>query len=208
MANNESTDVIREKVDSFEYKPQISSFGHVLKVGDGIFWADGLEGLQLSELVELPGEIYGMALSLAENYNGIALLNGEYEVTEGMEVRGTGHVVQVPVQGLEGRIVDPIGRPLDAQGPIQSLKFRPVEREAPAIIDRDAVERPLQTGWLAIDAMVPIGKGQRELIIGDRQTGKTALAVDTIINQRGRNVRCFYVAIGQKISTVKNVMEE
>ena len=208
MANNESTDVIREKVDSFEYKPQISSFGHVLKVGDGIFWADGLEGLQLSELVELPGEIYGMALSLAENYNGIALLNGEYEVTEGMEVRGTGHVVQVPVQGLEGRIVDPIGRPLDAQGPIQSLKFRPVEHEAPAIIDRDVVERPLQTGWLAIDAMVPIGKGQRELIIGDRQTGKTALAVDTIINQRGRNVRCFYVAIGQKISTVKNVMEE
>ena len=125
-----------------------------------------------------------------------------------MEVRGTGHVVQVPVQGLEGRIVDPIGRPLDAQGPIQSLKFRPVEHEAPAIIDRDVVERPLQTGWLAIDAMVPIGKGQRELIIGDRQTGKTALAVDTIINQRGRNVRCFYVAIGQKISTVKNVMEE
>ena len=123
-------------------------------------------------------------------------------------MRGTGHVVQVPVEGLEGRIVDPIGRPLDGQGPIQSLKFRPVEHEAPSIIDRDAVERPLQTGWLAIDAMVPIGKGQRELIIGDRQTGKTSLAVDTIINQRGRNVRCFYVAIGQKISTVKNVMEE
>ena len=204
----ESTDAMRKKVDSFTYKPQISSFGHVLKVGDGIFWADGLEGLQLSELVELPGEIYGMALSLSENYNGIALLNGEYDVTEGMEVRGTGHVVQVPVEGLEGRIVDPIGRPLDGQGPIQSLKFRPVEHEAPSIIDRDAVERPLQTGWLAIDAMVPIGKGQRELIIGDRQTGKTSLAVDTIINQRGRNVRCFYVAIGQKISTVKNVMEE
>ncbi len=208
MEKNETDAVMRKKMEAFEPTPQISSYGHVMQSGDGIFWADGLEGLTLGELVELPGDIFGMALSLSKNRSGIALLNGITEVKEGLEVRGTGHVVQVPTDHLEGRIVDPLGRPLDGQGPIPSNHFRPIEHEAPAIIDRAGVERPLQTGWLAIDAMVPIGKGQRELIIGDRQTGKTALAVDAIINQRGRNVRCFYVGIGQKISTIKNGAEE
>ena len=200
--------LIRQQLSHYTPKPQSTSFGRVLSVSDGILWADGLHGLQLSELVQLPGDTFGIALSLAPNHNGIALLNNMYSVTEGMEVRGTGRVIQVPTENLAGRVVDPIGRPLDGGEPLASTQFRPVEHEAPAIIDRAPVVRPLQTGWIAIDAMVPIGRGQRELIIGDRQTGKTSLAVDAIINQRGRNVRCFYVAIGQKISTVKQVVQE
>ena len=200
--------LLRQRLEQYKAEPAVSSYGHVLSVSDGILWADGLEGLQLSELVALPNNVFGLALSLAPDHNGIALLNDVSTVEEGMEVRGTGRVIEVPLDGLEGRIVDPIGRPLDGKGPIESRRSRPIEQPAPAIMDRSAVDRPLHTGWLAIDAMVPIGRGQRELIIGDRQTGKTSLAVDAIINQRGRNVRCFYVAIGQKISTVKQVVDE
>src|SRR5690606_34790282 len=177
-------------------------------VGDGIARVWGLEKCMAGELLEFPGNTYGMALNLEEDNIGAVILGPYSHIKEGDTDKRTGRIVEVPVgEALTGRILNPLSQPLDGKGPIVTNKYRPVESPAPGVIDRRAVHEPLQTGLKAIDSMVPIGRGQRELIIGDRQTGKTALAVDTIINQKGQGVICIYVAIGQKASTVAGVVE-
>src|SRR5512135_2139915 len=187
------------------FKPQVEAVdvGEVIEVGDGIARVSGLTSVQLNELVEFPNGVLGVAFNLEEDRVGVIIL-GEYaEIEEGQLVRRTRRIASVPVGvALLGRVVDPLGRPLDGKGPIVTTKFRNIERIAPGVIERSNVSRPVQTGIKPIDAMIPIGRGQRELIIGDRQTGKTALAIDTIINQKGQNLICIYVAIGQKQSAI------
>lgn len=186
---------------------RVQSIGHVTSCADGIAWVSGLPACRMSELLFFTDDVFGIVLSLLEDTVGVALLGEIHTVREGDLVQGTGRVIDVPVDGLAGRILSPLGEPLDGKGTLHSARMRPVECEAPTILERSSVNRSMQTGLCAIDAMIPIGKGQRELIIGDRQSGKTAIAIDTILNQKGNNVRCFYVAIGQKISTVKGVVE-
>ncbi len=189
-------------------KPETRAFGTVLLAGDGIATASGLSGCQYGELLQVGKEAYGIAMNLNEDTVDIVLLSGEDTVHVGTEALGTGRVLSVPVgYGMIGRVVDPLGEPIDNKGPIQAETYLPIEAPAPAIIERQPVNRPLETGLLAIDATVPIGRGQRELIIGDRQTGKTSVAVDAILNQRDKDVLCVYVAIGQKVSTVAQVIE-
>ena len=186
----------------------MENVGTVIMVGDGIARVWGLEEAMAGELLEFPGQTYGMALNLEEDNIGAVILGPYSHIKEGDTVKRTGRIVEVPVgEALIGRVVNPLGQPLDGKGPIETEQFRPIESPAPGVIDRRSVFEPLQTGLKAIDSMVPIGRGQRELIIGDRQTGKTALAVDTIINQKGQDVICIYVAIGQKASTVAGVVE-
>ena len=186
----------------------MENVGTVIMVGDGIARVWGLEEAMAGELLEFPGQTYGMALNLEEDNIGAVILGPYSHIKEGDTVKRTGRIVEVPVgEALIGRVVNPLGQPLDGKGPIETDQFRPIESPAPGVIDRRSVFEPLQTGLKAIDSMVPIGRGQRELIIGDRQTGKTALAVDTIINQKGQDVICIYVAIGQKASTVAGVVE-
>ena len=204
----EITEIIKQQIADYEATVDIAEVGTVIQAGDGIARVFGLENVMAGEMIEFPHDVRGIALNLEEDNVGTVLF-GEYEkIMEGDTVRRTGRVASVPVgEALIGRVVDALGDPIDGRGPIETQDFNPVERIAPGIVARQPVHEPLQTGLKAIDAMTPIGRGQRELIIGDRQTGKTAVAVDTIINQRGKDVVCIYVAIGQKRSTVARVVE-
>ncbi|HML37786.1 MAG TPA: F0F1 ATP synthase subunit alpha [Bacillota bacterium] len=200
--------VIRERIKGYENKLDISDFGTVIQIGDGIARVYGLENCMAGELLEFPNEIYGMALNLEEDNVGTVILGPDREIKEGDIVKPTGRVVEVPVgPELIGRVVNALGQPIDGKGPINTKKTRPIENRAPGVLQRKSVNQPLQTGIKAIDSMIPIGKGQRELIIGDRQTGKTAIAIDTIINQAEEDVICIYVAIGQKKSTVAQMVQ-
>ena len=203
----EISSVIKEQIERYSTKLEVSDVGTVIQVADGIARIHGLENAMQGELLEFPGEIYGMVLNLEEDNVGAVLL-GAGDISEGDTVKTTGRVVEVPVgDAMTGRVVNALGQPVDGKGPVQTDKFRQIERVAHGVIDRKSVDTPLQTGIKAIDAMIPIGRGQRELIIGDRQTGKTAIAIDTIINQRGQGVHCIYVAIGQKASTVATIVK-
>jgi F-type H+-transporting ATPase subunit alpha len=205
---NEINEIIRQQIENFETGVTVMEVGTVIKVGDGIAEIHGLEKVMASELLEFPHDVRGLALNLEEDKVGTVLFGDFQKIKEGDLVKRTGRIMQVPVgQALVGRVVDALGNPVDDRGPILTDEFNPVERIAPGVVDRQPVKEPLQTGLKAIDSMVPIGRGQRELIIGDRQTGKTAIAVDTIINQRGKDVICIYVAIGQKASTVAQVVK-
>lgn len=204
----EISSVIKEQIKRYASKLEISDVGTVIQVADGIARIHGLEKAMQGELLEFPGEVFGMVLNLEEDNVGAVLLSDKRNISEGDIVKTTGRVVEVPVgDALIGRVVNPLGQPIDGKGPIHTDKFRRVERVASGVISRKSVDTPLQTGIKAIDAMVPIGRGQRELIIGDRQTGKTAIAIDTIINQKGQGVKCIYVAIGQKSSTVATIVK-
>lgn len=203
----EISSVIKEQIAKYSTKLEVSDVGTVITVADGIARIHGLEKAMQGELLEFPGEIYGMVLNLEEDNVGVVLLGDSSSISEGDIVKTTGRVVEVPVgDALTGRVVNALGQPIDGKGPIETEKFRRIERVAHGVIERKSVDTPLQTGIKAIDAMIPIGRGQRELIIGDRQTGKTAIAIDTIINQKGQGVHCIYVAIGQKASTVANIV--
>jgi F-type H+-transporting ATPase subunit alpha len=207
IRSDEIISIIKSQIDGFDETAETRSVGTVVEVGDGIAQVYGLDGALASELIEFPGGVMGMALNLEEETVGCVILGDPRGIKEGDTAKTTGRVVEVPVgPGLLGRVVDPLGRPLDDKGPIDATSFRPVERIAPGVIVRQSVDTPVQTGIKAIDALIPIGRGQRELIIGDRQTGKTAIAIDTIINQKGKNLVCIYVAIGQKLSTVANTV--
>ena len=203
IRSDEIISIIKANIDNFDATAETRNVGTVVEVGDGIATIYGLEGALASELLEFPGGVMGIALNLAEETVGAVILGNATAIKEGDVVKTTGRVVEVPVgAALLGRVVDPLGRPLDDKGPIATKKVRPAERIAPGVITRKSVDTPVQTGIKAVDALIPIGRGQRELIIGDRQTGKTALAIDTIINQKGQGLVCIYVAIGQKLSTV------
>ena len=204
----EISSVIKEQIKRYSAQLEVSDVGTVIQVADGIARVHGLEKAMMNELLEFPGEVYGMVLNLEEDNVGVVLLGDNKSINEGDTVKATGRVVEVPVgDALTGRVVNSLGQPIDGKGPIQTDKFRKIERVASGVITRKSVDTPLQTGIKAIDAMVPIGRGQRELIIGDRQTGKTAIAIDTIINQKGQGVKCIYVAIGQKASTVASIVK-
>ncbi len=204
----EISSVIKEQIQRYASKLDVSDVGTVIQVADGIARVHGLEKAMQGELLEFPGEVYGMVLNLEEDNVGVVLLGSARNINEGDTVKTTGRVVEVPVgDALLGRVVNALGQPIDGKGPVQTDKFRKIERVASGVITRKSVDTPLQTGIKAIDSMIPIGRGQRELIIGDRQTGKTAIAIDTIINQKGQNVKCIYVAIGQKASTVANIVK-
>ena len=205
---DEITRVLREEIENYERAVSVTETGFVISVGDGIARIHGLETVMAGELIEFPKNVSGIALNLEEDQVGAVLLGDYTQIQEGDEVRRTGRIMSVPVgEALIGRVVDSLGRPIDDRGPIDTQAFNPLEALAPGVIDRQSVKEPLQTGIKAIDAMIPIGRGQRELIIGDRQTGKTAIALDTIINQKGGDVICIYVAVGQKRSTVAQVVK-
>ena len=204
----EISSVIKDQIERYSSQLDVSYVGTVIQVADGIARVHGLENAMQGELLQFPGDVYGMVLNLEEDNVGVVLLGSASNIEEGDIVKTTGRVVEVPVgDALLGRVVNSLGQPIDGKGPIQTDKFRKIERVASGVITRKSVDTPLQTGIKAIDSMVPIGRGQRELIIGDRQTGKTAIAIDTIINQKGQNVKCIYVAIGQKASTVANIVK-
>ena len=204
----EISEIIRRQIQEFEGETDLTEIGRVIEVGDGIARVYGLERAMAGELLSFPGDVVGMVLNLEEDNVGAVLLGSDREIREGDVVKRTGRIAQVPVgEPLVGRVVNALGEPIDGKGPIAATEFRPIERYAPGVVDRRSVKEPLQTGLKAIDAMIPIGRGQRELIIGDRQTGKTAIAVDTILNQKGQGVNCFYVAVGQKRSTVAQLVK-
>ena len=204
----EISSVIKEQIKNYSTKLEVSDVGTVIQVADGIARIHGLEKAMQGELLEFPNEIYGMILNLEEDNVGAVLLGDSKNINEGDTVKTTGRVVEVPVgDAMLGRVVNALGQPIDGKGPIAAKKYRQIERVASGVISRKSVDTPLQTGIKAIDSMVPIGRGQRELIIGDRQTGKTAIAIDTIINQKSENVKCIYVAIGQKASTIANIVK-
>jgi F-type H+-transporting ATPase subunit alpha len=206
---NEISEIIRAQIENFDARMKVDEVGTVIKVGDGIAEIFGLEKVMAGELLEFPHDVRGLALNLEEDKVGVVLFGDYQKIKEGDEAKRTKRIMSVPVgDALIGRVVDALGNPIDGKGDIITEHFNPVERIAPGIIDRQPVKEPLQTGLKAIDAMVPIGRGQRELIIGDRQTGKTAVAIDTIINQKGKGVICVYVAIGQKASTVAQVVKK
>jgi len=205
---DEITRIIREQIENFDGSVKVSEVGTVISVGDGVARIHGLDHVMAGELIELPHDVSGLALNLEEDQVSAVLLGDYAKIREGDVVKRTKRIMSVPVgEALVGRVVDALGRPADGKGPILTDNFNPIERIAPGVIDRSPVREPLQTGLKAIDAMIPVGRGQRELIIGDRQTGKTALALDTIINQRGGDVICIYVAIGQKRSTIAQVIK-
>ena len=204
----EISSVIREQIKNYVTNLETADVGTVIQVADGVARIYGLEKAMQGELLEFPGEVYGMVMNLEEDNVGAVLLGDHRNVNEGDTVKTTGRVIEVPVgDALTGRVVNALGQPIDGKGPVETKQFRPVERVAHGVIDRQPVGTPVQTGIKAIDSMVPIGRGQRELIIGDRQTGKTAIAIDTIINQKGQNMHCIYVAIGQKASTVAGIVK-
>lgn len=204
----EISSVIKDQIKRYAGELEVSEVGTVIQVADGIARVHGLENAMQGELLEFPGEVYGMVMNLEEDNVGAVLLGADRNINEGDTVKTTGRVVEVPVgDAMLGRVVNSLGQPIDGKGPIQTDRFRQIERVASGVITRKSVDTPLQTGIKAIDSMVPIGRGQRELIIGDRQTGKTAIAIDTIINQKGQNVKCIYVAIGQKAPTVASIVK-
>ncbi len=206
LTSKEIFSLLEQQVDSFDSAGMV---GKIVKIGDGIAIVKGLESCMANELLQFPDNVYGIALNLEENGVGAVLMGSDTNIREGDEVYRTGRITEVPVgDGLLGRVVNALGQPIDGKGEIPYTKTRPVERVAPGVMTRRSVYQPLMTGLKAIDAMIPIGKGQRELIIGDRQTGKTAIAIDTILNQKGKNVYCVYVAIGQKASTVAQIIEK
>lgn len=205
---DEITSILKNQIEQYQLEVEVADTGIITQVGDGIARIYGLERAMAGELLEFPGNVYGMVLNLEEDNVGAVVLGPYTHIKEGDQVKRTGRIVEVPVgEALIGRVVNAMGQPIDGKGPIKTEKFRPVESPAPGVVYRQPVNTPLQTGLKAIDSMIPIGRGQRELIIGDRQTGKTAIAVDTIINQKGQNVICIYVAIGQKASTVAGVVQ-
>lgn len=205
---DEISTLIKQQIEQYKSEIQVVDVGTVINVGDGIARVHGLENAMQGELLEFANGVVGMALNLEESNVGVVILGPYTDIREGDQVKRTGRIMEVPVgEELLGRVVNPLGQPLDGKGPVNTTQTRPVESQAPGVIDRKSVHEPMQTGIKAIDAMVPIGRGQRELIIGDRQTGKTAIAIDAIINQKGNGVKCIYVAIGQKQSTVANVVE-
>ncbi len=200
--------IIKDQIKTYAAKTKQDEIGYVIQVGDGIAKVHGLDKCKSNELLSFENGSYGMALNLEENYVSVVMLGTDVGISEGSLVKRTGQVVSVPVgENLIGRVVDALGQPIDGKGPIDAKELRPIERKAPGVIERKSVSVPLQTGIKAIDSMIPIGRGQRELIIGDRQTGKTVIATDTIINQKGKNVTCIYVAIGQKRSTVAQLVD-
>jgi F-type H+/Na+-transporting ATPase subunit alpha len=200
--------LIKKQIESYQSEIEVSDVGTVIQVGDGIARAHGLDNVMAGELVEFSNGVMGLAQNLEENNDGIVILGPYTEIREGDAVRRTGRIMEVPVgEALIGRVVNALGQPVDGLGPIETTKTRPIEAQAPGVMDRKSVHEPLQTGIKAIDALVPIGRGQRELIIGDRQTGKTSVAIDTILNQKDQDMVCIYVAIGQKESTVRGVVE-
>ncbi|MDF2720349.1 MAG: synthase subunit alpha [Paenibacillus sp.] len=204
----EISSLLKQQIEQYKSEIQVYDVGTVIYIGDGIARAHGLQNVMSGELLEFSNGVMGMALNLEEDNVGIVIMGPYTDIREGDQVKRTGKIMQVPVgEAMLGRVVNSLGQPVDGKGPINTTEFRPVESQAPGVIDRKSVHEPMQTGIKAIDAMVPIGRGQRELIIGDRQTGKTAIAIDTIINQKGNGVLCIYVAIGQKQSTVANVVE-
>src|SRR6185436_7059732 len=204
----EVVQAIQKEIQKYETKLKMESVGYVLQVGDGIARVYGLEEVMAGEMVTFPNQTYGIALNLEPDNVGVVILGSDKEIKEGDEVKRTGRIAEVPVgNALLGRVVNPLGQPLDGKGPIASTKMRPIETIPPSVVQRQPVKEPLQTGIKAIDAMIPIGRGQRELVIGDRQTGKTAILVDTILNQKNTDVFCIYVAIGQKESTVAQVVK-
>ena len=204
----EISSVIKDQIKRYSSALEVSDVGTVIQVADGIARVHGLENAMQGELLEFPGDVYGMVLNLEEDNVGAVLLGSQHNINEGDIVKTTGRVVEVPVGDcMLGRVINALGMPIDGKGPIQTDKYRKIERVASGVITRKSVDTPLQTGIKAIDSMVPIGRGQRELIIGDRQTGKTAIAIDTIINQKGQGVKCIYVAIGQKASTVASIVK-
>ncbi len=204
----EISSVIKDQIKRFSDRLEVADVGTVIQVADGIARVHGLESAMQGELLEFPGEVYGMVMNLEEDNVGAVLLGNQKSISEGDIVKRTGRVVEVPVgDAMLGRVVNALGQPIDGKGPIATTKYRQIERVASGVITRKSVDTPLQTGIKAIDAMVPIGRGQRELFIGDRQTGKTAIAIDTIINQKSENVKCIYVAIGQKASTVASIVK-
>ncbi|MDN5277515.1 MAG: F-type H+/Na+-transporting ATPase subunit alpha [Clostridiales bacterium] len=208
LINMESVgEFIRDRIQEYEQEFDVENVGRVIRSGDGVVLIGGLSDCRYGELLRFEGDVFGIAFNLEEDTVGAVLLNNQNSVMEGTTVYSTGRVVQVPVgEGLLGRVVNPLGQPLDGKGPIRAEGYREIEQKAPGIYERDMVNQPLQTGLLAIDSMIPIGRGQRQLIIGDRQTGKTAIALDTIVNQRDKDVICVYVAIGQKASTVSQII--
>lgn len=204
----EITRIIKQQIEGFEAQSDRAEIGEVIQVGDGIARIYGLENCMSSELIEFPNQVFGMALNLEEDNVGVALFGEDKLIKEGDQVKRTGRVVEIPVgEELLGRVINPLGFPLDGKGPIKTGKFNPVEKKAPGVLLRQPVKEPLMTGLKAVDTMIPIGRGQRELILGDRQTGKTAVGIDTIINQKGQDVVCIYVAIGQKGSTIAKVVK-
>jgi F-type H+-transporting ATPase subunit alpha len=206
---DEITRVLKDQIKNYNKTLDVNETGSVLSVGDGVARIYGLDNVMSGELVEFPGDIFGMALNLETNSVGAVIFGDDYNIKEGDSVKRTKRIVEVPVgEALLGRVVDALGNPIDGKGPIKATETRVVDVKAPGIVKRSPVNEPLQTGIKAIDSMIPIGRGQRELIIGDRQTGKTTIAIDTIINQKGKDVKCFYVAIGQKQSTVALVVEK
>ncbi len=205
---DEISAIIKEQIRHYDDVIQMKDVGTVMTVGDGVSLVHGLQDAMLGELLAFPHGVYGMVMNLEEEYVGAVLLGSDTLIKEGDEVRRTGRIIEVPVgDELLGRVVNPLGQPIDGEGPINATKTRPIERVAPGVMTRESVNQPLQTGITSIDAIIPIGRGQRELIIGDRQTGKTAIAIDTILNQKNENVYCIYVAIGQKNSTVAQIVE-
>src|SRR5919198_561565 len=203
---DEISKLIRDQIGSYTATVDVAEVGTVISLGDGIARVHGIERAMAGEMLEFPHGVFGIALNLEEDSVGAVLLGDFKEIKEGDTVKRTARIISVPVgEAMLGRVVNALGQPIDGKGPIQTDQYLPIERLAPGVVDRQPVKEPLQTGLKAIDGMVPIGRGQRELIIGDRQTGKTAVATDTIINQRGKDMRCFYVAIGQKQSTVASV---
>lgn len=203
----EISSILKQQIENYQTQVEVANIGTVIQVADGVARVHGLSQAMAGEMLEFPGGIFGMALNLEEDNIGCVILGPFKQIKEGDQVKRTGKIVQVPVgEAMIGRVVNALGQPIDGKGPIITEKFRPVESNAPGVVYRKSVHEPMQTGLKAIDSMIPIGRGQRELIIGDRQTGKTALAIDTIINQKGQDVICIYVAIGQKASTVATVV--
>src|SRR5699024_2998709 len=205
---DEISALLRSQIENYEADMKVSDVGTVIQVGDGIALAHGLDDAMAGELLEFPTGVLGLAQNLEENNIGIVLLGEDTGIREGDEVKRTGRIMEVPVgEDLIGRVVNPLGQPIDGKGTIEATKSRPIESPATGVMDRQEVNEPLQTGIKAIDALVPIGRGQRELVIGDRQTGKTTVAIDTILNQKDQDMICIYVAIGQKESTVRSTVE-
>ncbi|MEE9131342.1 MAG: F0F1 ATP synthase subunit alpha, partial [Phycisphaerales bacterium] len=200
---SEISELIKQRIESFDAKAEARDVGTVIALTDGIVRIHGLADVQYGEMIEFPGGSFGLALNLERDSVGAVVL-GEYKhISEGDTVKTTGRILEVPVgEALLGRVVDSLGKPVDGKGPVDATETSPIEKVAPGVIDRKSVDQPVQTGLKSIDSMVPIGRGQRELIIGDRQTGKSAVAIDTIINQKGTGIKCIYVAVGQKNSTV------
>ena len=208
ISADEISKLIRDQIENYESAVQVSEVGSIIALGDGIARLHGLDNVMAGEMLDFPEGVSGIAMNLEEDQVGAVLLGDYTKLSEGDEVKRTGRIISVPVgKGLVGRVVDALGRPLDGKGPIESEEFYPVERIAPGVVYRKSVKEPMQTGIKAIDAMIPVGRGQRELVIGDRQTGKTAIAVDTILNQKGGDLICIYVAVGQKRSTVAQVVK-